>query len=94
LSTINHTYFKLKMLEDFLAETANARAGLLKNAVDIGNFDQVKSMRRLRMLRQLSEFEAQIVDKIYNLKVNSINEYLDQSFAFIGEISTVVNRDA
>ena len=91
---INHTYFKLKMLEDLLAGTAQARQELLKNVVDIGNFDQIRLMRRFRMLRQLSEFEAQIIDKIYNLKVNDVEDYLDQRTAFISEITTVVDRDA
>jgi len=91
---INHTYFKLQMLETFLAETTQARRDLLKNIVDLGRFDRVRSMRRFRMLRQLSEFEAQIIDKIYNLQVDDVNDYLDQSIVFVNEIGAVVDRDA
>ena len=91
---INHTYFKLKMLEDFLTETAKHRQSLLRNAVETGGLDKIKLMRRFRMLKQLSEYEAQIIDKINNLKVDNVNDYLDQGPKFCGEIPSVTNRDA
>jgi hypothetical protein len=80
-------YFRIKLLQQFLEATARSRSGLLTDLVNKAT-DPVIVMRRFRMLRQLAEYESQIVAKIQNFDTDDI---LDFSRDFIYEIQFITN---
>lgn len=80
-------YFRIKLLQQFLEATARSRSGLLTDLVNKAT-DPVIVMRRFRMLRQLAEYESQIVAKIQNFDTDDI---LDFSSDFLYEIRYITN---
>jgi len=91
---INQTFVKLKLLNDLLTESICTRQSLLDECISIGGTNPTVLMRRFRMLDQLNQFESDIINKIYNVEIDSISE-LDSSINIIRhELAAVSNRSA
>ena len=91
----NNTFFKLKVINDFLTATSAVRASLLDECVGKGGTDPVVRMRRFRMLSQLSQFEAAEIIKIYNLDDDhDVGSLVIGLGALLGNIQSVTNRSA
>jgi hypothetical protein len=80
-------YFRIKLLQQFLEATAKSRSGLLTDLVNKAT-DPVIVMRRFRMLRQLADYESQIVAKIQNFDTDDV---LDFSQNFMYEIQYITH---
>jgi hypothetical protein len=80
-------YFRVKLLQQFLEATAKSRTSLLADLVNKAT-DPVIVMRRFRMLRQLAEYESQIVAKIQNFDTDDV---LDFSQNILCEIQYITN---
>lgn len=59
-------FFRIRLLKELLIETQKARHQLLDELV-VNATDPVVSMRRYRMLAQLSILEAQLIEKVYKI---------------------------
>jgi hypothetical protein len=89
----HHKFYKLSIIKKFLTETADVRQTLLQELVTTATND-IKFMRRTRMLQQLSAFESQIIKKIYNLKTDNIDDYLTGYTQIIQELKIVSARSS
>lgn len=90
----NQTFFKLKLLRDFLKKTTESKQMLLHECVDIGGTDPTILMRRFRMLSQLCQYESDIIDKIDNFEITSLDDFSITQQIILSEIGTVTNRSA
>jgi hypothetical protein len=91
----NTTFFKLKVVNDFLKATSEARNTLLEECIGQGGTDPVVRMRRFRMLSQLSQFEADTIKKIYNFDSDNDVDNLTQGLKLLlDEVKAVTNRSA
>jgi hypothetical protein len=91
----NHTFLKLKVINDFLTATSNARANLLNECIGNGGTDPVIRMRRFRMLSQLSQFEAATIIKIYNLDdEHDLDSLVIGLRTLISNVGSVTNKSA
>lgn len=86
---INLKFYRIKLLEDFLEKTNKERAKLIKE-LKINATDSTIVKRRFRMLRHLSQFENQIIEKIQNFDTDDLEDF---STAWI-EIESIINRGA
>lgn len=84
-------FLRLRMLKFFLQHSAQIKQQLLTELFENAT-DPVIRLRRFRMLRQLSIYEGQIIDKIQNLHSDNAKDFLDRSFEM--ETESVVRRDA
>jgi hypothetical protein len=89
--TINFDFYKLKLVQDTVQLIADARTKLLEELV-IHASDPTIKMRRFRMLKQLSQFESQIIEKIWRFETVDHQDLLQINF--LEEIQSVVSRDA
>ena len=87
-----NTFFKLLTLELFLKTVAEHRADLLNDLKDHG-CDPVRRMRRIRMLAQLSQYEADIIKKIDSFETDDCKEWLDYSL-LMDTVIDITNRSA
>lgn len=71
---MNKNFLKLVLIDTFLKESSEHREMLLKELKDHGS-DPVKRMRRIRMLGQLSEYEASIIRKLDNFDSDDIDDW-------------------
>jgi len=91
---VNQTFFKLALLNDLLAQSSRARQVLLDECIDIGATDPVILMRRFRMLSQLSYYESELINKIYNFEITSLDDF-DGNFNIINhEINVIIDRNS
>lgn len=91
----NDTFFKLKIINDFLSATAIARSNLLNECVGRGGTDPIIRMRRFRMLSQLSQFEADTIKKIDNLSAGHDADSLMSGLNdLLSDIKSITDRDA
>ena len=81
------------MIKNFLAESEKARQQLLTELVNTAVND-VKFMRRSRMLRQLSAFESQIIKKIYDFETTTAEDYHVGYNQILTELGIVSSRNA
>lgn len=72
--TVNLKFYKIKLLEQFLTDTAAERVKLLEE-LKINATDPVLYQRRVRMLSQLSRFEIQILEKINNFDTDNSEDF-------------------
>ena len=89
--TVNFDFYKLKLVQDTIRLVADARSKLLDELL-IHASDPTIKMRRFRMLKQLSQFESQMIEKIWRFKTNDLQDLLQINVA--GEIQSVVSRNA
>lgn len=86
------TFLKLLTIDRFVQTVAESRTELLKELKDYG-CDPVRRMRRIRMLAQLSQFEADMLKKIDSFESDDATEWLD-SYPLMKTISDITNRSA
>ena len=89
--TINFDFYKLKLVQDTVQLVADARTKLLEELI-IHASDPTIKMRRFRMLKQLSQFESQMIEKIWQFETNNHRDLLQ--IKLLDEIRSVVSRDA
>lgn len=89
--TINFDFYKLKLVQDTVQLVADARTKLLEELL-IHASDPTIKMRRFRMLKQLSQFESQMIEKIWRFETDDHQDLLQ--IKLIDEIRSVVSRDA
>ena len=89
--TINFDFYKLKLVQDTVQLVADARTKLLEELL-IHASDPTIKMRRFRMLKQLSQFESQIIEKIWRFETDDHRDLLQ--IKLLDEIRSVVSRDA
>jgi hypothetical protein len=87
----NIKFYKLTLVHNFLAESTKLKNQLLDELI-IYATDPVKSMRRIRMLTQLCETEAQLLKKIENFQTDDPGD-LTSHFLF-PDINHVCDRSA
>ena len=83
----SNNYFRIKLLQQFLNATDRARQQLTASLIDHAT-DPVIVMRRFRMIKQLAEYEAQIVTKIQNFDTDDV---LDFDPVILNEIKFITN---
>lgn len=89
--TVNIDFYKLKLVQDIIQSIADARSTLLDELL-IHASDPTIKMRRFRMLKQLSQFESQIIEKIWLFETDDCADLLQINLP--KEIYSVVSRDA
>jgi len=89
--TINFDFYKLKLVQDTVQLVADARTKLLEELL-IQASDPTVKMRRFRMLKQLSQFESQIIEKIWRFESDDHQDLI--RINLLEEIRLVVSRDA
>ena len=90
----NHTFFKLKLLKDFLKTIAESKQILLNECIEIGGTDPVILMRRFRMLSQLCQYESDIINKINNFEITSFDDVNASRQNILSEVIVGTNRSA
>lgn len=84
-------YYKIKTTKKLIEIANNHRNKLLTELVDYAT-DPVIVTRRLRMLSQLSQIEAQLILKIQAFETDDVNDF-DADIFFI-EIAQITNRNS
>lgn len=88
---LNTTILKLDLTKQALDQFFLTRQSLLDDLI-IYATDPVVVKRRFRMLRQLSLYEAQILNKIYSFDSENINDFSIDHIKH--ELSYVINKSA
>ena len=88
---LNTTSLKLELTRQALDHFCWARQSLLDDLI-IYATDPIVVKRRFRMLRQLSRYEAQILNKIYSFDSEDINDFSINHIKH--ELSYVINKSA
>ena len=84
-------FLRLRLLKNFLTHSTKYKKTLLKELLSRAS-DPMIRMRRFRMLRQLCQYESQIIEKIEMLNTDNHSDFLQKSIE--REIEFVVRRDA
>lgn len=88
---INTKFYKIKLLKQFLERTDLARKTLF-NELIVNATDSTVYKRRFRMLRQLNDYETQVLKKIYDFDTDDIAD-LDLEKLLMG-LRPILNRNA
>ena len=91
MATDPQIFLRLRMLKKFLDRSTELRNNLLCELINRAS-DPTIRRRRIRMLRQLSQYESQIIKKIETLQSNDPKEFLLTNFE--KELPQVVQKDA
>lgn len=75
----NQTLLRIRMLDSFLKQVASHKQWLMNDLVKHAT-DSVIRMRRFRMLSQLCEYEAQVIQKIYNLETDNPLDFFNPAY--------------
>lgn len=86
-------FYKLLVIKNFLVESDKIRQQLLSELVNTAAND-IKFMRRTRMLHQLSDFESQIIQKIYALETDDLDDHQFGYNQLLSELEIVSSRNA
>lgn len=86
------TFLRIRMLKNFLQHSANLKKDLMEELI-VRATDPVIRMRRFRMLRQLSLYESQIIQKIQNLDTNDVKDFLADD-VLLRESYQIVDKSA
>lgn len=87
----DHVFFRIIMLTNFLDEVQQLKQKLRDELINNGS-DPVIRMRRFRMLSQLSLYESQTINKIYELETDNELDFLSYD-RYVAEARTVINRN-
>jgi len=85
------TFYRIVMLQEFLAKVQAAKEELLNELVSRAT-DPVILKRRFRMLSQLSLYESIVVSKIYNIETDDNCDFL--KLTYCNNIATITNKSA
>ena len=89
---MNDTFFKIRLLHAFLAETQKHRQILLDELVNNATDPTVRK-RRFRMLSNLAVFEGSIIKKIQNFETDNIQDFF-QEYILSAELDALLDRSA
>jgi hypothetical protein len=89
---VNQAFYKNFLLQ-WLEDTVHQERTRLVDELIACSTDSVKYRRRFRMLRQLSQLHAQLIDKIYNFDTDNAEDILNIGL-LKRDIMFVVARDA
>lgn len=90
---VNNLYYRLWITQEFMSQMQKAMSVIQQELV-ANALDSVKVKRRFRMLKQLGEYQTQILDKIPALvsdDAQDFHDFLDQTN---NEISVIINRNS
>jgi hypothetical protein len=87
--TTNLKFYKIKLLEKFLTDTAAERVKLL-DELKVNATDPTIVLRRYRMLKHLSMYETQIIEKIQNFDTDDVKDIQQAQF----DIWAILSRSA
>jgi hypothetical protein len=92
MSPTPQLFFRIKLLKDFLSCSEKLKNELLQELVEHAT-DPVIRSRRFRMLKQLSLYESQIINKIATLKTDNIQDFFCENH-LVSELNHIVNKSA
>lgn len=75
----NIWFFKLRMLDQFLKDSIATKQKVMRNLL-ANAADQSKKQYYLTLLTNLSCYEQQIINKIFEVDTTDINDLLNQRF--------------
>ena len=84
-------FLQIRMLKNFLAAVQTEKTKLVDELIDNAT-NPVLRKRRIRMIGQLSSYEAQVIEKISNLQTTDSRDFLKKHFE--DELKIVVDRNA
>jgi hypothetical protein len=87
--TANLKFYKIKLLEKFLTDTAAERERLL-DELKVNATDPIIVLRRFRMLKHLSMYETQIIEKIQNFDTDNVEDIQQACI----DINAILHRSA
>jgi len=90
---MNHKFEKLSAIDLLISESITIKQALINELIDAAT-DDIVFMRRVRMLRQLSEYEHQIIKKIYRFDTDNVNDYKKAINQIIYESHVTTSRNA
>jgi hypothetical protein len=90
--TVNHIFYKNCLLQ-WLEDTVHQERLKLLDELISYSTDPVRHHRRYRMLQQLNQLHAQLIDKVHQFDTDDVNDYLDTSI-LNADIAAVVSRNA
>lgn len=70
----NIKFYKLKLIKEFNEECEKSRQTLLDEMITYAT-DPIVYTRRMRMIQQLTEYQAQILKKIQNFETDDITDF-------------------
>lgn len=90
--SINHVFYKNWIMAEIEDMVSRSRKQLMTELVAAGS-DPVLAHRRRRMLRDLSVWHAQIIDKLHSFHTDNVQDYLNTR-NFLMDHNFVINRNA
>ncbi len=90
---MKHKFYKILAINCLIDESSKIKQELF-NEILVHGSDSIIFMRRFRMLRQLSDFEEQMTNKIYQFKTNDHKDYMTGINFLIKELHTIASRNA
>ena len=92
MSSTPQLFFRIKLLKDFLSCSEKLKNKLLQELIEHAT-DPVIRSRRFRMLKQLSLYESQIINKIDTLKTDNVQDFSCDKH-LVHELYYIVNKSA
>jgi len=89
--TLNTKFFKIKLIKEFLDAVAHQHQDFLDEMMIYGT-DPVVVQRRFRMLGQLAEYEAQMIQKIADFESEDANDFSFTTTSLRKELYALCNR--
>jgi hypothetical protein len=89
----NLLYYRLHATEKILV-MINEAVTLVQQQLIEHALDHIKVLRRFRMLKQLSQYQAQIIGKIPNLQSDDPNDFDNFLETVRNEINTIINPNS
>lgn len=91
MSMTNFDFYKIYLVKN-LNKLVNTAKNDLLTELEIHATDPTIRMRRFRMLKQLIQFESQMIEKIWRFETDDYQDLI--SWQAITEIQIVISRDA
>jgi hypothetical protein len=91
--TENIVYYKIRTIKKLLNTIAQKRDRLLDELI-INATDPVIVNRRIRMIQQLGQYEAQLLSKIQSFETDDVSDFADELDLLTQEIVSVIRRDS
>jgi hypothetical protein len=92
MSPTPQLFFRINMLKDFLSCSEKLKNELLQELIEHAT-DPVIRSRRFRMLKQLSLYESQIINKIDTLTTDNVQDFSCKKY-LVHELHHIVNKSA
>jgi hypothetical protein len=89
---INHVFYKNYLVTEIENRVAQVRQQLVAELIAAGS-DPVVYRRRFRMLKQLSTWHAQTINKVFDFETDDPADYLEMR-NFMIELHSITSRNA